>query len=457
MLLLLALLHEAGATPRTRPVADETLAEELAELPWSEAERAMRLAVSEAMLEVDAPPPHEDWAEPLEVLEASRTNGPWQASWQLRVFDEAIAAGDVNAADEALGRAEQANGAPLSSERWRLFYLRIRTLLRQLAPWALAAVTAVGAGISVDTLASRRRRDPKTRVILNPYVTGRPLRDGKLVFGRDHILNTLVRGMREGRSYYLTGERRIGKTTLLLQIGELNRLAGGVSVFVDVAGSSGRQAVDVLERALRTQARAAGVGEHGSLLEVAERLAEKGPLRLMVDEVDALNQADEEPRALLRRIALGPDAPASMIAAGVGFDLDRDEEARRWRQHVEVLDVEPLSEEAARALLTEPVAGQVSWADAALDAVLEAADGRPMIIQLYGLNVVDRVGNQSRRKALLEDVSAVRPMVDKAWRSIQDHGLEDELIPVDIDMAQLELGRLRQEIDELERLLRVHG
>ncbi|MCB9762584.1 MAG: hypothetical protein H6739_22485 [Alphaproteobacteria bacterium] len=445
---------EAHAAPRTREPAPE-LAQQLAEHPWADAERAVRAAVAAEMSLIEAPSPARDWAGAAQALERSRTQGLWQVRWQLRIFDAAIDIGDVNEARQALMLAEQADG-PFHGRRWQLRALQTVTLMRLILPWCVAAITAVGVGTLLDRAASRRRRgDGRARVVLNPYVTGRPLRDGKLVYGRDHILNTLVRGLREGRSYYLTGERRIGKTTLLLQVGELNRIAGGVSVFVDVAGTFGDQALGVLERSLRTAARAAGVSPDGSPLRIAARLAEKGPLLLLVDEVDGLNNASPEARAALRELGLGPDAPGCIVAAGVGFDLHRDEEARRWAQHLKVLDVEPLTDEAGRALLTEPVAGYLGWTPPAVEAVLTAADGRPMIIQLYGLNVVDRVGPLRRTRVLLQDVIEARPAVDKAWRAIQDHGLEDELVPVDVDMAQLELGRLCQEIEELERLLAV--
>ena len=49
------------------------------------------------------------------------------------------------------------------------------------------------------------------------------------------------------------------------------------------------------------------------------------------------------------------------------------------------------------------------------------------------------------------DVAAATPEVEKAWRTIADQGLAEEGVAVDVDTAQLELGRLCQEIEDLSR------
>jgi hypothetical protein len=63
--------------------------------------------------------------------------------------------------------------------------------------------------------------------------------------------------------------------------------------------------------------------------------------------------------------------------------VQRDEEAQRWGPLIRTIQVGPLPDNAARALLTEPVAGALTWTEPATRAVLELASGRPMVIQLY--------------------------------------------------------------------------
>ncbi|MBK9368977.1 MAG: hypothetical protein IPN01_22210 [Deltaproteobacteria bacterium] len=106
----------------------------------------------------------------------------------------------------------------------------------------------------------------------------------------------------------------------------------------------------------------------------------------------------------------------------------------------------PLPDNAARALLTEPVAGTLTWTEPATRAVLELASGRPMVIQLYGLHGVDPLGVSGRSRVIASDVQEAKAKVEWAWKAIRDEGLEDELVPVDLDTALMELGRLGQRV-----------
>lgn len=412
----------ALAAPKTRPVLDEELAEEIRQADWADAEAQIRAALD---AELALLPPQDDWMAEAEALEFSRTRGDWQLRWQGRAFDQAIDAEDPVAAEAALESIETIEGVPRPAMRWRVRGLRGRLLLPMVAPWALLAAAGYGAGRLLDAITRRRPRARRTRRVQNPFVTGRPLRDSGLVFGREAMLRRLLDIVEQGGRAYLTGERRIGKTTLLLQAGASFEAQGGVAVFADISGSVDQGAVRVVKRALKL-ARQKG-----------------GRLLVLIDEVDVLNHAD--PAALSRLAELTEGHP--VLVAGVGLDLERCP----WS--VEVLPVEPLAPEACRSLLTEPVQGLCTWADAAIDDVLARADGRPMVVQLYGLNCVERLGLTGRKHIAAEDVVAVSEAVDRAWKAIQDHGLESEVVPIDVDSARLELGRLLQEVQELELML----
>lgn len=448
---LVGLAPAAWADPQTRAVEDPAAAERLQEAPWPDAEDALRVALSRELSRLDAD--EADWSAALSALDESRMTGEWRRrSLRLRL-EEALTVGDVEGARKAARDLEALTGVPDAPAWRRIQWLRARQVAWMFLPWLVVLAAAGLVGFGLDALASRRAQSGRARTVINPYVTGRPLRDSRLVFGRDTIIRDVRRGLSDGESFYLTGERRIGKTTILLQVGELHRRAGGTSVFVDVAGSFGDQAQGVLQRALVQACRGLGLEEGGDPLTLARRLRARGELALMVDEVDSLNQADLPTRRLFRAMCLEPDAPARMVAAGVGLDVQRDEEAQRWGPLLRTIQVGPLPENAARALLTEPVAGALSWTDPAIRAVLELAAGRPMVIQLYGLHVVDQLGVTGRSRVIAADVSEARAKVERAWKAIRDEGLEDELVPVDLDTALMELGRLGQEIDDLERIV----
>jgi len=393
------------------------------EATWSDAEGQLRAGL-EAELEVigaeELP-----WYEGAEALQESRRTGDWQLRWQLRAFEQAIDAEDPVTAEAALEAAEQADSRELRALRWRLRWLRARLLLPMIAPWALLAGCAYGLGLLLDWLTRRRVKPSRRKRLGNPYVTGRPLRDAGLVYGREVILRRLLEVIQTGRPAYLTGERRIGKTTLLLQAGEAFERQGGVAVFADISGSVGDEAVKVVKRALRMSR------------------AHEGKRLVLIDEIDALNNAAPEVLEALAELT----RDEAVLVAGVGLDLSRSP----WS--VEILPVEPISREACCALLTEPVRGFCDWEKTALDAVVERAEGRPMVVQLYGFNCVERLNVTARRVIRVQDVEAVKEAVDRAWKTIQDHGLEGDIVPIDVDSARLELGRLLQELEELELLL----
>ncbi len=455
----------AVAAPRTRAVADPEVREALAEARWADAEAGLRLALAEELAEIDASPPREGWGWAAAQLEQSRQRGLWQADWQVRNYQIAREVGDYAAAARALDRARatiptmKAQGGEGRARAAALDLLPRGSkgqgleILKALLPWLLCLGGAAVLGRAADRVRPGRRALPVAREALhNPYVTGRPLRDVRLVFGREAVIREVTEAL-QGGSQYLTGERRIGKTTLLLQIGEIVRGRGGVSLFMDMAGTSRDDAARVVDRALRSAARARGMDDSGALAGLAERLAAAGPLLFLVDEVDALNGASVEARALLRRLALDEGAPGTMLAAGVGLRFDLDEESRRWEARLAVREVRPLPGAACRALLVEPVAEQVYWSEPAVALALERSEGRPLRVQLFGLKIIDRLGGLGRRQVAVEDVEAVSEVVDRAWRAIQDRGAGEEAVPVDLDSARLELGRLYQEINRLKRAL----
>ena len=454
-MLLASVAPAAQADPQTRAVEDEAALASLNSAPWPDAEDALRVAMSRELARLEADPEADpaDWSEALTALETSRMSGDWHRRALRRRLEDALNVGDVETARKAVNDLKLPNGE-LDAEAWRrIQWLRAQQVAWMFLPWLFALASAGLVGFGLDALASRRAQGGRARTVINPYVTGRPLRDSRLVFGRDTIIRDVRRGLSDGESFYLTGERRIGKTTILLQVGELHRRAGGTSVFVDVAGSFGDQAQVVLQRALVQANRAQGLDDGGDAMTLARRLRERGELALMVDEVDSLNGADVPTRRLFRAMCLEADAPARMVAAGVGLDVQRDEEAQRWGPLIRTIQVGPLPENAARALLTEPVAGALTWTEPATRAVLELASGRPMVIQLYGLHVVDQLGVSGRSRVIASDVQEAKAKVERAWKAIRDEGLEDELVPVDLDTALMELGRLGQEIDDLERIV----
>ena len=288
-LLFFLLIRVALATPPTsRPLADEALQARLSAAEWPAAEATLRLALARELEALRAPAPAPDWVPTLRAMEQSRQGGRWERDQQLRRLQEAIQVGDVFGATQAAERAADLGEVLEPRHALALFALRLRSLLFVIGPWLLGGLVAMAAGFLVELSASRATGTRQDTPLYNPYVTGRPLRDPELVFGREDTLRLLTHGLMEKRSFYLTGRRRIGKTTLLLQVGERNQKAGGVSVFADVAGTRGDQAREVIEKAIETATR--GRSELSTLdpmARVHKLAADDHSIVLLMDEVDA--------------------------------------------------------------------------------------------------------------------------------------------------------------------------
>ena len=114
---------------------------------------------------------------------------------------------------------------------------------------ALAAVgTASGVSLrarahdrqqAAETLA--RQREALARAF-NPYISGEPVRQSDMFFGRDELLRRIFNALHQN-SIMIHGERRMGKTTLLYQLAEQLRQADDaewafVPVYVDLEGTS---------------------------------------------------------------------------------------------------------------------------------------------------------------------------------------------------------------------------
>ena len=286
----------------------------------------------------------------------------------------------------------------------------------------------------------------------NPYLAGRPIRDPSLFFGREALLADVMVRLRRGRPVYLSGERRIGKTSILLAVGRAWRAAGGRELYVDLEGSRAKGPGEAVRDALAREAARAGLEASGDVVALATRLAETGgPLLLALDEMDAYNEAPAAELATLRRAALDADAPLAVVMAGVDLILGDPDEARAWRRLVDEVTVAPLDDAAARALFLDPVAGLVNYDDAVTDEVLRRAQGRPMRVQLFGLHLVDRLGVTGRARATTDDLRGVVASVERAWSAIQDSGMTDQSAPLELDAALYEIARLKQEISLLER------
>jgi len=285
----------------------------------------------------------------------------------------------------------------------------------------------------------RRRRALRHR--FNPYVAGTPVFEGSLLFGREQLTGRVL-ALLASRSVRLTGEHRIGKTSFLHRLQKAltsQRGSGFVPVFVDLeAATPVRLARALMEETVETLALPPGTlglklddrhdGYHVRDLvhdvkrvvrDLRERTRADARLVLLVDEVDTV-LPDAEPGATWLDVLLEECSDElRVVLAGVNGRKGERVGPRRERGRLEDVVLGPLHTDAARALVTKPVAHCYRYEPCAVDRIVQLAQGRPYVLQKLCLNALNRTLDEGRSTVRLADVESTADLVamELPWRS----------------------------------------
>jgi tetratricopeptide (TPR) repeat protein len=241
----------------------------------------------------------------------------------------------------------------------------------------------------------------------NPYVAGAPLRGERGFYGRQDTLKWVIRELRNPatNALVLFGQRRIGKTTLLLQLQQTLPADQFLPVYFDLQDQATRSLSSVLADLADTMAEKAGLappdpeafderGRHFSAHFLPELYAAVGQRRpvLLLDEFDVLDQAAEAElpetaaaRSLfpfLRRLMLEEPRLAFVFVVGrraedLTLDFSATFKASLTRE------VWTLDETSAVALVRQAEGeGSLRFTDAAVNRVLELTNRHPYLTQL---------------------------------------------------------------------------
>jgi hypothetical protein len=265
----------------------------------------------------------------------------------------------------------------------------------------------------------------------NPYVAGTPIFNGPMFFGRrqltDHVRAALHRG-----HVWLTGERRIGKTSFLHHLKRTLEAGDGPGprcfpVYADVRAVRDSalyaalvsEALDTLALEpgllgrLRAAARSPSYGEADFAHDAAAMAHALGqrterPTRLvfLIDELGSLdglgNGGGERLRAALH--ALG-DRVSVVGGATRGTGTERN--GAPCLEPAEVVEIGGLTPAEARALVEKPVLGRLRYRPEATERILALSALRPYEIQKLCSHAIALVLEQGRSSVELEDVEAV--------------------------------------------------
>jgi GAF domain-containing protein/type II secretory pathway predicted ATPase ExeA len=272
----------------------------------------------------------------------------------------------------------------------------------------------------------------------NPYIVGQPIRKPEMVFGRDPLFKRVLSVLHQN-SLLLHGERRIGKTTVLLQL-ELRLFAAEDAeyrfrpVYIDLQGIEeasffhhmmeeillrfGKRAKGLTLNYTPTRVSYSGREFQRDLRTVIKTLCGPQPdgrterVVLLIDEADVMYGYNERSLQEFRRIFMNDYAAyLSCVFAAVNIQ-------RHWKRYesplynlFQQIELPPLARADTELLARTPVRGRYDYDEDAIDLIYQLSKGRPMKIQLLCLEAVNYIREQGRKNITRTDIERVADTV----------------------------------------------
>ena len=271
--------------------------------------------------------------------------------------------------------------------------------------------------------------------IQNPFVFGQPIEEteANLFVGRREVVREIemsLLGVAQKPALVLWGPRRMGKTSVLLQ---LPRLLGEqfVPAFVDMQAMQVRESVVAFFRSLSAAA-ATGMRRRGLEIEpltaadleaspfgtfadwveeLEQLLGDRRYLLLCLDEFERLEKSIREgklPEELMDEIRHTIQHHARVVLLFAGSHRP-DEMELNWSDAListRTIRVSYLSEDEARQLITEPVPDfAMQFGPGTVERILEVTRCQPYLVQAVCFELVNTLNVAGRREARVDDVT----------------------------------------------------
>ncbi|MDY7077929.1 MAG: tetratricopeptide repeat protein, partial [Chloroflexota bacterium] len=255
--------------------------------------------------------------------------------------------------------------------------------------------------------------------LVNPYLAGPPIRGERGFFSRQDTLDWVARGLRDtaANSLVLFGQRRIGKTSLLLQLQRTLPADVFLPVYFDLQDQATRPMGQVLADLADTVAERAGLeppdpeafddrGLFFSRTFLPQIYAALGQNRrpvFLLDEFDVPDEADEEelPATVaiqslfrfIRRVITKDPRPAFVFIVGRRIDDLSLDFTATFKASL-VREVWVLDRGSAEALVRQAEApnqnGTLRFTDRAVTRILSLTSGHPYLTQLLCQRIWER-------------------------------------------------------------------
>ena len=264
----------------------------------------------------------------------------------------------------------------------------------------------------------------------NPYIVGEAVHDPEMFFGRDTLIRDLF-GSLSKNSLCITGERRIGKTSLMEHL-EKNTQKPQFSFFCNLEGVKEELFFSRIMQHLinKIQASFLEAPVELNLLFQKERknyddvdfeydieiildwlksaYSSQVSIVMCLDEIDATQYFSNDTHSSLRNIFQTYQGKIRLVAAGVSIQRGNwHQPTSPWYNFFEFISVPPLDSRSSRELITKPVQGFYKFDPSAIDLIMKKTDYKPFYVQRICKKVVSKILDEKRHKVTSLDVEKV--------------------------------------------------
>ncbi|NER51098.1 MAG: ATP-binding protein, partial [Symploca sp. SIO1A3] len=289
------------------------------------------------------------------------------------------------------------------------------------------------------------------RVRRNPYIVGSAIADPKAFFGRSKLFQFVEDNLTQGeRVILLHGQRRIGKSSVLLQIPHFVALEQFVFIPFDLQ-NKGKLALskvlhllaEAIIKHLKLKLDSAQLPKESdfatepslfsqNFLPEIYRLLEQKSIVLMLDEFDALNSY--EPTSSVETFfpylqSLLNQHEKLFIIPVIGRQPDDLPKLLGLFKGAPTQKIGLLSREDTEKLIIDPAKDALEYTQDAIEAIVALSQGHPYFTQLLCYAVFAQARTGGKQQVIPDDVERV---VDEATsRCAPDLPMEAQIAPID--------------------------
>ncbi|CAN2042630.1 Two component regulator three Y domain-containing protein [Candidatus Magnetomoraceae bacterium gMMP-15] len=292
--------------------------------------------------------------------------------------------------------------------------------------WSASAGGIILAAILSILLTLRQTKKNIYEQRFNPYVVGEAVHDPEMFFGRKNMIQDIFQSLKSN-SLCLTGERRIGKTTILEHV-DKNTKKPQLSFFCNLESVKQELFFSRIMQHLTNKIQTLYKNNQLNLIlfekkrhnyddidfeddiETILDFLKKNyhaqvSIIMCLDEIDATQGFSNEIHQSLRNVFQTYQGSIRLVAAGVSIRRGEWQlPTSPWYNFFEFKNISALDIQASESLINKPVKGFYSYKKDAVDFILQKTDGKPFYIQKICKKAISKILNEKRRKVFQKDV-----------------------------------------------------